>query len=204
MAKHQLVLPAQSPIDSTVLNRAFFEQAADRALKTAVQNAAVFFTGVSITDVNWKQALAASAVAAFLSFLMSILSSRAAHFESFTVDLVQRAGRTFLATFLASIATVDYMDLGNWKQSVLFALSATLLSLITSGFSKNVGTPGTASLLPGADLVPVAQQAVIAGQQVIAAGQPYVDEALRQAQPHIDAARDQAVSYMNSLRKPSR
>lgn len=151
------------PIDSTIMNRAFWEQAADRSLKTAVQTALVFFTAVPLADIEWEKAAVAVGVTVFLTFLGSIVASQAAVFESFFIDLVQRGGRTFIATFLGGLATLETFDVDEWKKAAALAGSATLLSVVTSLMSKNIGTPGTAALLPGADLVPVTQPVVAVG-----------------------------------------
>ena len=189
-----------TPIDATVTTRAFWQQAFERAFKTALQNAAVFFTGVPLLDIDWGQASIAVGVTVVLSLVMSMASSRLYVVESFTVDLAQRAARTFIATFIGALATLDQLNVNDWKQAAGLALSATVLSLITSGLSRNVGAPGTASLFPGADLVPVQPEVVVAavnqaGQDIVRQGQVVFDQTRA-------AFEQEARTAMNSLNRP--
>jgi hypothetical protein len=72
----------------------------------------------------------------------------------FWKDLLERAARTFVQAFLATLGIgaavqsggVDYIHLP-YAQSLVFALGTTLLSLLTSFVAGNVGTPGNASFI---------------------------------------------------------
>lgn len=72
----------------------------------------------------------------------------------FTRDLLERALKTFVQTFIATfVATFvipsDFTTEGLKRAGISAAVAAgaTALSAVSSLLSKNVGTPGTASLV---------------------------------------------------------
>lgn len=66
-----------------MLNKIFWADAAERAVKTAAQAAlGVFVAGVTIMSVNWAEAAAIAGTAALVSILTSIASSGVRHQES--------------------------------------------------------------------------------------------------------------------------
>lgn len=141
------------PIDAPVVSKAFWAQAWDRAVKTALQNLIVLLgAGTTVFDLDWQEALGAAAVTVVLSLLISLGTSRIYEVENFTIDLANRAVRTFAATFVGVLGAVDHFNVNEWKQAASLALTATLLSVLTSYVSRNIGTPGTASAIAAADL----------------------------------------------------
>lgn len=146
-----------SPIDATITSKAFWEQTIDRSVKTALQSLAVFLGGgTGLLGIDWTQALTATGVTVLITVIMAASSAKLYEVESFSVDLLQRAARTFVATATGAVVALESFDGIDWNNILSAAGSATLLSLITSYLSRNVGVPGTASVLRGAELVRIA------------------------------------------------
>lgn len=143
-----------TPIDATITSKAFVEQTVDRSVKTALQALTVFLGGgTGLLGIDWKQALTAVGTTVVITVIMSLTSARLYEVESFSVDLLQRAARTFVATAVGAVVALESFDSIDWQEIWSLAGSATLLSLITSYLSRSVGVPGTASVLRGAELV---------------------------------------------------
>lgn len=146
-----------TPIDAPITSKAFLEQAIDRSVKTALQSLTVFLGGgTGLLGIDWQQALLATGTTVLITLVMSLIASKPYEVESFSVDLLQRAARTFVATAVGAVVAVESLDTVDWTAVTSAAGSATLLSLITSYLSRGVGVPGTASVLRGAELVRIA------------------------------------------------
>lgn len=144
-----------TPIDAPIASKAFFEQAIDRSVKTGLQSLAVFLGGgTGLLGIDWKYTLVAVATTVVITLVMSLAASKPYETESFSVDLLQRAARTFVAHAIGAVVALESFDGIDWNNIWSLAGSATLLSIITSYMSRNIGVPGTASVLRGAELPP--------------------------------------------------
>lgn len=152
------------PIEANLTSKAFYEQVIDRSVKTALQSLAVFLGGgTGLIGIDWKQALIAVGTTVAITIAMSLSASKPWETESFAVDLLQRAARTFIAHAVGALVALESFENIDWANIWSLAGSATLLSLITSYLSRNVGIPGTASVLRGAELPPVPRFIPLAG-----------------------------------------
>lgn len=143
----------ETPIEALPTSKAFWLQALDRAVKTALQALVVFLgVGVPIQEIDIQKALMGVAAMVAVSLAMSLSSSQLYVTENFSVDLVQRAIRTFIATAVGVIVGVEELSSIDWANVWGLAATATVLSLVTNFLTKNVGTKGTASAIKGADI----------------------------------------------------
>ncbi|ANA86889.1 hypothetical protein PBI_UTZ_22 [Gordonia phage Utz] len=132
---------------------AFIEDVAERAVKTFVQNLALFLVaGVSVLSVAWGTALQSAALATLATVLLALVDERIVAANPYVEALI-RAGRTFIATVVGSIPVVVSADQAvtfadvNWTQAGGLAGTAALISLATSITSLPVGPKGTPSLV---------------------------------------------------------
>ena len=155
------------PIEALPTSKAFWLQALDRAVKTALQAVVVFLgVGVPIQDLEVQKALMGVGAMVVVSLVMSLSSSQLYVTENFSVDLVQRAVRTFIATAVGVVVGVEELASIDWGNVWGLAATATVLSLVTNYLTKNVGTKGTASAIKGAD-IPVAAVVPTIGHEVL-------------------------------------
>lgn len=144
-----------TPIDAPVLSKAFIEQAIDRSVKTGLQALAVFLGGgTGLLGIDWRYTLIAVGTTVLITLVMSLAATKPYETDSFAVDLLQRAARTFIAHAAGAVVALESFDNIDWNNVWSLAGSATLLSIITSYMSRNIGVPGTASVLRGAELPP--------------------------------------------------
>lgn len=182
-----------SPIDATITSKAFWLQVLDRSFKTALQSVAVFFgVGVGVTAIDWKQAAVSVGVTVAITVVLSLTSAKLYEVESFSVDLMQRAARTFLATFVGAAIAIDDLRNIDWGNAASLAASATILSIITNMTVRNVGVTNTASVFPGAELIPTAKLAI---DQRIAEGTAQWNQGVEQFHGQVRTA-------MDSLQRP--
>lgn len=154
---HRAVDYDPSPIDAVPTSKAFWEQVLDRSIKTALQSLVVFFGGgVGILDIDWKQAGTAILTTVAITVFMSLSSAKLYEVESFYVDVVQRAARTFVATAVGVIVGLETLESIDWTNVANLAAGATVLSILSSFVSRPIGVRGTASVLRNAELAPVA------------------------------------------------
>lgn len=132
--------------------RAFWLQTIDRVVKTTLQALVVFFVSKPITEVAWGAALSAILVTITATLLLSILSAKLYESDNFFIELVQRAARTFVAFFAGTVIGLESFVNIDWAQTFGLALSATVLSVLTSLGSKNLGDKGHASAIQGAEI----------------------------------------------------
>jgi len=158
MARHynpQEIEWVTEPIDASVTSKAFWEQAIDRSVKTALQSLAVFLGGgTGLLGIDWQYTLVAVATTVVVTLVMSLAAAKPYETESFSIDLLQRAARTFVAHAIGGLVALESFTNIDWNNIWSLAGSATLLSVITSYLSRNIGVPGTASVLRGAELAP--------------------------------------------------
>ncbi|QIN93614.1 holin [Gordonia phage DumpsterDude] len=131
----------------------FMEDVAERAVKTFVQNLALFLVaGVSVLSVAWGTALQSAALATLATVLLALVDARLVAANPYVESLI-RAGRTFIATVVGSIPVVVSADQAvtfadvNWTQVAGLAGTAALISLATSIASLPIGPKGTPSLV---------------------------------------------------------
>lgn len=140
-------IPTQAPLT------AFIEDVTERAVKTFVQNLALFLVaGVSVLSVAWGTALQSAALATLATVLLALVDARLVAANPYVEALI-RAGRTFIATVVGSIPVVVSADQAvtfadvNWTQVAGLAGTAALISLATSIASLPIGPKGTPSLV---------------------------------------------------------
>ncbi|WJJ10369.1 holin [Prescottella equi] len=136
--------------------RAFWLDVLDRASRTFLQTVLLFLTaGATVVDISWFSALSSAALAAFVSVLMAVSTAAAISSGNFLIDLADRAGRTFAATLVGAI-TATGTDIYHfsiaavaWREVLLLAFTASLVSVVTSLSTANLGiSKGVPSLAP--------------------------------------------------------
>ena len=126
--------------------RAFWLDLADRAVKTFVQNIALFLVAgtsdVSVASVAWGDALLGAAFATLVTVIFAFALSNEMTSGHWLIDALDRAGRTFAATVAGAIPAV--MPAGgfvaiDWADVLGLGASAAVLSLITSVLTTRIG-----------------------------------------------------------------
>ena len=79
--------------------------------------------------------------------LVALVPPRRTPMPQFVKDLLERAIKTFLQTFLGALVASSTIDLDNGKKALLAGVAAAL-SVVSSLISSRFGARGTASLLP--------------------------------------------------------
>lgn len=112
----------------------------DRALRTALQTLAAYLTlAHSLTQVAWGPALAASAFAALVSVLTSLIALPSFG-EQWTFQMLERATKTFAQNLLVGIgAAVTFAEV-DWKMALNVAGLAALYSVVTSVMTTRSGS----------------------------------------------------------------
>jgi hypothetical protein len=87
--------------------------------------------------------------------MMATGSRRIAGGGNYLLDLVERAGATYVESFLglmvaSGIGTNYLTDVSVWNKA-LIACAPTLLSIVKGGLARFTGAPNSASLLPAKD-----------------------------------------------------
>ncbi|NKU21757.1 hypothetical protein GS907_24665 [Rhodococcus hoagii] len=164
MASNDLTIKVGvEPLTLAVDSRAFWLDVLDRASRTFLQTVLLFLTaGATIVDISWTGALASAAMSAFVSVLMAVSTATAVSSGNFLIDLADRAGRTFAATLVGAI-TATGTDIHHfspaavaWREVLLLALTASLVSVVTSLSTANLGgAKGVPSLAPVLRRAPV-------------------------------------------------
>lgn len=126
--------------------KAFWLDLLDRAVKTFLQNIALFLaagtSAVSIASVAWGDAVLGAAFATLITVILAFAFSNELTSGNWVIDTLDRAGRTFAATVAGAIPAV--MPAGgfaaiDWADVLGLAASAAVLSLITSVLTTRLG-----------------------------------------------------------------
>ncbi len=67
--------------------------------------------------------------------------------NKFIKDMMERAIKTASETILATLGTTTVFGQTDWKITGLIAIGSTLLSIVASLLSKNIGNKNTAGLV---------------------------------------------------------
>lgn len=137
----------------TVDSRAFWLDLVDRTLRTFLQTVLLFLVGgATVVDISWTSALSSAALAALVSLLLALATSTAITSGNLWIDLADRAARTFAATLVGAIPATGTLSDVHWQEVVSLALTAALISVLTSLTTVNVGAtkglPSAAPVLP--------------------------------------------------------
>jgi hypothetical protein len=133
----------------TVDSRAFWLDLLDRTGRTFLQNVLIFLGAGTLLDVSWPTALSSAALAALVSLLLALATSTAITSGNFWIDLADRAARTFAGTLVGAIPATGTLADVNWPDVLLIAITATVVSILTSLLTMNLGsTKGVPSLAP--------------------------------------------------------
>lgn len=131
-----------NPID-TVL---FWKNMGERALKTFLQNFLVALAAVQVLgEFDWKAALSAAALATVMTALMAVLDAPFPGTGNPTIDLFERALKTFVGSLASSLTVYTGVLDVPWQTVLGLALITTAGSLATSLGGQL--TRGTASLV---------------------------------------------------------
>lgn len=124
----------------------FWMNVVERGIKTFAQAVVVALAGVTAIDqVDWVDAISVAGLAALASVLLALVGASVPSTDNPLVDMAERAGRTFVASLIATLSLYTALHDVPWQDALVMAGITALLSLVTS--TASVTATGTASAL---------------------------------------------------------